>query len=914
MEDELKNSRHFIQKITNTIPGLVAVYNVNSGKYLYVNDALTRMLGYHPDEFLEKGMAFAAGLMHPDDLPRITAENQQAMDEADRDYKGEKDDLAVNFEYRMKHKNGNWVWVHTTGTVFDRNSDGFIEHVLNVSIDITERKNAEDALRASEEKLQRLNEELERKIVERTQELSLTEDRFRLVAKATNDAFWDWDFITGQIWRNEGYTKIFGYAQNELEESIKFWENNIHPEDKEEALSALQDAIASGASTVQKEYRFRRKNGSYAHVLDRGYILTGADGKAYRMVGSMQDITMLREKEERLKEAQRLAKMGTWDYNLVTGAIEWTDEIFRIHGLDSSGGAPGYEDLLSFFEEPEQLSTRVEDAIHKGIPYAFDTAVITPTGEKRYIHAIGRPVMNAKGECVRLYGATIDITEQKLIEQALRNSEQEYRSLAEATAIIVWSSDPIGKIEDMPVWREYTGQTVEQVSGFGWLDPIHPDDRGETTKLWNEAIKEKKIYESTYRLRSKTGTYRYFFSRGVPILDHQGNIRKWVGTCADIHDQLTAQERFKTLADNLPKIVWEADAHGRTIFTNKYFNEYTGISDDEIRENGWYPLIHEDDVEENKRIWLDALQEGKAFEFEHRVRRYDGEYRWHLSRVKPIAGEKGEVLSWIGSDTDIHDQKMVAEELERRVQQRTQELVEANEELIRSNNDLEQFAYVASHDLKEPIRMISSYAMLLGRRYQGHLDSDADEYLKYITDGASRMQSLINDLLDYSRIGQTEKSMEIVDIQDVIEQAKSMLHEKIEIHGAQIICENLPERIPGIESHLIQLFQNLIGNAIKFRSEKTPMIIIGAEQYSDHYSFYVQDNGIGFDNKYADRIFVIFQRLHTREKYAGTGIGLAICKKIVEMHGGRIEAASEVDQGTTFRFTLATHHKEPTLK
>jgi light-regulated signal transduction histidine kinase (bacteriophytochrome) len=257
---------------------------------------------------------------------------------------------------------------------------------------------------------------------------------------------------------------------------------------------------------------------------------------------------------------------------------------------------------------------------------------------------------------------------------------------------------------------------------------------------------------------------------------------------------------------------------------------------------------------------------------------------------------------------------MVAEELEKRVRQRTQELVAANDELIRSNNDLEQFAYVASHDLKEPIRMISSYAMLLGRRYQGRLDSDADEYLKYITDGASRMQSLINDLLDYSRIGQTEKRMEMVDLSDAIEQAKSMLHEKIEIHGAQIICENLPTLIPGIESHLIQLFQNLIGNAIKFRSEKTPVIIIGAEPHGDHFNFYVQDNGIGFDNKYADRIFVIFQRLHTREKYAGTGIGLAICKKIVEMHGGRIEATSSIGEGTTFRFSLASHYKETILK
>jgi PAS domain S-box-containing protein len=912
IEGELRNSRHFIEKVSNAIPGLVAVYNIKTGNYIFVNKSLKRLLGYEAEELLRGGIEFIIPLVHPDDLSRIMEQNRKAVEAANSAPAHSNDDMPVNFEYRLRHKNGTWVWVQTTGVVFDRDEQGEIDHVLNISIDISERKTAEEKLRQSELKLQRLNEELEKKIADRTAELSLTEERFRLLSLATNDAVWDWNLETGAVWRNAGYTHLFGYTEKDLVDSIALWEKNIHPEDKERALESLERAIASKSNILLAEYRFRRADGTYAYVLDRGYLLYNEKGKAYRMVGAMQDISTIREKEERLREAQRLAKMGTWDYDVATGKVSWTDEIFRIHGLDPVKGEPTYQELVSYFERPEELSNRVDEAMNKGIPYAFDTAIITPTGEKKYIHAIGRPVMNSAGKCTRLYGATIDITDQKVTEQALRDSEEEYRSLAEATAQIVWSSDPVGNIQDMPAWREYTGQTAEEVKGFGWINAIHPDDKEIVLERWNEAVKAKKKCECTYRVRSKNGVYRYFFSRSVAILDTEGRIKKWVGTTADIHEQRMAQERFKTLADNLPKMVWETDPGGKTIFTNKYFYEYTGLTSEGVHHQGWSPLIHPDDMEENKREWLESMQAGTSFEFEHRVRRKDGEYRWHLSRVKPIKGDKGEILSWIGSDTDIHDQKMVAEELEKRVTLRTQELLTANEELMRSNNDLEQFAYVASHDLKEPIRMISSYAMLLGRKYKGALDSDADEYLKYITDGASRMQSLINDLLDYSRIGTgtTEKRMEVVDIADVIEQAKSMLHEKIEINGAQIICENLPDKIPGIESQLIQLFQNLLGNAIKFRSEKTPVIIIRCERDGNYYTFYVEDNGIGFDNKYADRIFVIFQRLHTRDKYAGTGIGLAICKKIIDMHGGRIEASSVPGEGTSFRFTLAASHKD----
>jgi PAS domain S-box-containing protein len=234
------------------------------------------------------------------------------------------------------------------------------------------------------------------------------------------------------------------------------------------------------------------------------------------------------------------------------------------------------------------------------------------------------------------------------------------------------------------------------------------------------------------------------------------------------------------------------------------------------------------------------------------------------------------------------------------------------QELKRSNEDLQQFAYVASHDLQEPLRMITGYTSLLARRYHGKLDKDADEFISYAVDGAKRMQGLIQDLLSYSRVGTQGKAFELTDCEEVLAQTLASLQLALEESGATVTHEPLPTVVAD-ETQLGQLFQNLIGNAIKYRNSRPPQVHVSCTRTASEWVFAVKDNGIGIDPRYAARIFVIFQRLHTREEYPGTGIGLAVCKKIVERHGGHIWMESQPGEGATFYFTLPVCEEiEPT--
>lgn len=346
--------------------------------------------------------------------------------------------------------------------------------------------------------------------------------------------------------------------------------------------------------------------------------------------------------------------------------------------------------------------------------------------------------------------------------------------------------------------------------------------------------------------------------------------------------------RFAFLAESMPQKIFSATPQGSIEYCNAQWTEYAGLPAAQIQGWQWTQTLHPDDVGPTVDAWKRCLLSGQPFAAQQRFRRADGAYRWHLSRATAMRDLAGAITMWIGSHTDIHEQK------------------ETEEELRRANHDLQQFAYSASHDLLEPIRNVAIYSDLISRRYKDKLDGDAGQYLEFLREGAHRLSALVTDLLAYTRASMAELEDQEVDANAALRKALEALTGPIEENHAQITLGTLPSVSVG-EVHLQQVFQNLIGNAIKYRSEQPPRIEVSCTVTEGTASFAVTDNGIGIDPEYKEVIFGVFKRLSHDRKLSGTGIGLAICYRIIDRYGGKIWVESQSGRGATFRFTIPVH-------
>jgi PAS domain S-box-containing protein len=400
------------------------------------------------------------------------------------------------------------------------------------------------------------------------------------------------------------------------------------------------------------------------------------------------------------------------------------------------------------------------------------------------------------------------------------------------------------------------------------------------------------------RAKHKDGSWRYAEVVGTSHL-HNPEVNGVVINFHDITERRETEEALKRkwsfyqlLAEQSPDSLVVVDVNGRVIYQSPSTEVGFGFESGEVEGQISFDFLHSDDLPRVMEAFADVLQRpGDTASIECRSKHPDG--TWHYAQVAGMnCLDNPAVKGIIVTVRDITERKKTEEML-----------AYYAAELRRSNEDLEQFAYVASHDLQEPLRMVQSYVQLLAKRYKGKLDSDADDFIHYAVDGAARMRGLIDGLLEYSRVSTRGEEFEPVECETVLDRVLVSLQMVVEDSGVVVSHDPLP-MVVGDELQLERLFQNLIGNAVKFRGEEPPLVHISAEKTGGEWVFSVQDNGIGIEPEYAEQVFSIFQRLQRDERYPGTGIGLAVCKKIVERHGGRIWVESDVGRGATFCFTL----------
>jgi len=406
------------------------------------------------------------------------------------------------------------------------------------------------------------------------------------------------------------------------------------------------------------------------------------------------------------------------------------------------------------------------------------------------------------------------------------------------------------------------------------------------------------------------GQMRRMKGAATPLFDNDGNVQGGIAAYIDITDRkwledqlLQAKQEWEKTFDAVPDLIAILDPQHRIIRANRSMSRKMRMTPGQCIGMHCFTCVHGSSQPHENCPHIMTLQDGREHRAEVHEERWGGDY---LVSTTPLFDDLGNIMATVHVARDITERKEAEQQiltLNKNLQRSIRELAIMNQELQRSNDDLQQYAYIISHDLQEPLRTISSFLQLLRRRYQGALDDKADIYIDYTIDGASHMQGLLQDLLLFSRLGGGSLNIQTVSLESVVQKTMMNLKRAIEESGAEIQFTPLPA-VDADESQLAHVFQNLIANAIKFHGENPPRVHISAERENGEWVVCVRDNGIGIDPQYAERIFLIFQRLHRRGEYSGTGIGLAICRKIVERHGGRIWVESSPGEGAAFYFAL----------
>lgn len=767
-----------------------------------------------------------------------------------------------------------------------------------------------------------------------------SEKRFRMIADSAPVLI----CISGTDKRRNFFNATWlKFTGRTLSQEIGYgWSEGIHPDDLERCLNTYNNSFDK-REEFYIEYRLKRHDGEYRWIAENGTQQFATDGSFEGYICAGMDIhermayrQKLKDSEEKLNIVIDASGLGIWELNLQTKNVSYSQRYLDILGREK-GTQLTHEQILKHLH-PDDLHIRNNaflESYTTGI-LNYVSRIIWSDKSIHWIEGRGKVFYDEERKPLKIIGTIRDITDEK-------NAQQKFKLMADSMPQFIWTSDIQGHLDyfNSSVYN-YCGLTPEQMDkDGGWLQIVHPEDRIGNIKKWLHAINTGEDFSIEHRFRRHDGVYRWQLSRAVPQKDAEGNIQMWVGTSTDIQDQKTfasdletqVQERTKELkklnealtrSEERYHLMVEEVQEYAIIYLNKEgiienwnkgAEKIKGYRADEIIGKSFTVFYTQQDRENHlpETLLSQAVNTGKAVQEGWRVRKNKSLF-WASIVITAIHDEQKRVIGFSKVTHDLTEKK----EANDKIKANTEALELKNWELKQMNTELQSFAYVSSHDLQEPLRKIQTFAARIMEKEIDNLSDTGKNYFKRMHEAAARMQTLIEDLLTYSRTNANEQSFKKTNLSGVIDEIKNDLKETLSEQYAIIDATAMNASIKIIPFQIKQLFNNLISNSLKFARPNIPphiklsSQIINSNETNEPLLFpdkkychiCYTDNGIGFDEKYKDRIFEVFQRLHGKEEYSGTGIGLAIVKKIIENHNGVITATSQLNKGSRFDIYL----------
>ncbi|MBD0366107.1 MAG: PAS domain S-box protein [Flavisolibacter sp.] len=753
---------------------------------------------------------------------------------------------------------------------------------------------------------------------------------------------------------NDSYVQLTGKNREELLDRPAF---EVMPVAVAQGFIELLDKIrATGEPVHLHEHKtlIERRGKIDTTYLNIVYQpLKEMDGRVDKIMIVTTDVTEqvnARQKTEEYAEQLRIAleggDLGYYNYYPQSGQLIWSDRTKEMFGLPPDAEADYSIFLKGVHPEDRQRSdAAVQKAMNPASNGMFENEYRTvgiTDGKIRWIHSKGKIFFDKQGKAIRFTGITQDITKQKNDEEKIKTNEHRYRQIFEGTPVSIWEKDlsrvyaELQKIkqehQDVKTFLNQHPNEVYRLmsmvkikntneASLKMFDADHKEEllkdisvlfTEETIPVFIEEMvamaNKEESFESEYILQTlKARKINCLVKTKLPQNEDYSCV---LVSRFDITDRKRAEEAIKqreeelrTLANSIQNLAWMADGEGWIYWYNQRWYEYTGTTQEEMQGWGWQKVHHPDHIDNVLTFVKDAWKKDEPWELTFPLRSKSGEYRWFLTRANPVKNAEGKVYRWIGTNTDIDDQKTIEEKLEKLVSERTKELQHSNE-------DLQQFAHVASHDLKEPVRKIMTFSNRLNYEFGNLIPEKGKLYLDRLENAAGRIYQMIDSILLYSSLDATKHQKERIDLTETFNEIISDLEVFISEKNAEITYGKLPV-IEGFPILIYQLFYNLLNNALKFsKPNEKPLIevfceIVDCRESNCKYArIILKDNGIGFNQNEAEIIFKTFTRLHSKDNYEGTGLGLALCRKIVERHRGSISAEGIAGQGATFTITL----------